>query len=261
MNEYPWQVALVYQFTSLSCGGSLISDQWILSAAHCTRARGDVEDWHALLGEHDIATSTETDHFIADIDLIVDHPEYDAETTNFDFTLIKMKQTIDFSAYPHIRPICLPANGENTYSNFGAIVTGWGTTESGGPGSNTLQEVDVNVLSNDLCKNDYGYGADEITEQMLCANIDGGGKDSCQGDSGTDFTDFINVIEITGGPLITSGSGNGVTPGQNYELIGVVSWGAGCALALYPGVYARVTQQLDWIEATTVNEWNTCPRD
>ena len=185
MNEYPWQVLLKH--TGVYCGGSLISDQWILSAAHCTEGRGDVDDWQAVLGEHDKESTTETHHITADIDLIVDHPEYDAGTINFDFTLFKMKQTIDFSAHPHIRPICLPANGENTYNNYGAIVTGWGATEFGGPGSNTLQEVEVNVLSNDECKNDYSYEPDELTEQMLCANIVGGGHDSCQGDSGTDF--------------------------------------------------------------------------
>ena len=60
---------------------------------------------------------------------------------------------------------------------------------------------------------------------MLCANVVGGGKDSCQGDSG--------------GPLVTASGGNGVTPGQNYVQIGVVSWGIGCGVANYPGVYAR----------------------
>ena len=64
-----------------------------------------------------------------------------------------------------------------------------------------------------------------------------------------------------GGPLVTAGSGDGVTAGGNYELIGVVSWGAGCAEAAYPGVYARVTKQLDWISDTTQQSWSTCPRE
>ena len=63
-----------------------------------------------------------------------------------------------------------------------------------------------------------------------------------------------------GGPLVTSGFGNGMVPGQNYELIGVVSWGKGCASVNSPGVYARVTEQLDWIKATTATGWSTCPR-
>ena len=266
VNEYPWQVALIYHpFSTVEtyCGGSLISNHWILSAAHCTNGKGDVEDWHSSLGEHDYESSTETDHIIVDIELILDHPEYEPMTANFDFTLIKLKNLVDFSIHPHIRPICLPSNDDNTYSNFVATVTGWGAISSDGPNSNTLLEVDVNVMSNDECKNDFGYKPYEITEQMLCANVEGGGKDACQGDSGTRFICcfcFLNDVENTGGPLVTSETGNGMTAGQNYELIGVVSWGEGCAEAKHPGVYARVTKQLDWIKDTTATGWSTFPR-
>jgi hypothetical protein len=71
----------------------------------------------------------------------------------------------------------------------------------------------------------------------------------------------INCFYI-GGPLVTSGSGNGDTAGQNYELIGLVSWGSGCARADSPGVYStsRVSKQLDWISTTTSSGWSTCPR-
>eukprot|EP00091_Calanus_sinicus_P012600 TRINITY_DN28266_c0_g1_i1.p1 TRINITY_DN28266_c0_g1~~TRINITY_DN28266_c0_g1_i1.p1 ORF type:complete len:184 (-),score=31.66 TRINITY_DN28266_c0_g1_i1:55-606(-) len=182
-----------------------------------------------------------------DIDLILDHPNYDSDTTNFDFTLLKMRNNIDFSLHPHIRPVCLPRNDELTYANYLATVTGWGTISSGGPVSNKLLEVNVNVLSNTECKNDYSYSPDNITAQMLCANVDGGGKDACQGDSG--------------GPLVTAGSGTGLAPGQNYEQIGVVSWGIGCAFSNFPGVYARVTTQLDWIKESTASGWSTCPRN
>jgi len=99
--------------------------------------------------------------------------------------------------------------------------------------------VEVNVLSNDVCMNNYGYGQGQITDQMMCANVEGGGKDSCQGDSG--------------GPL--------VSPNPDlYELIGVVSFGVGCALADYPGVYARMSKQLEWIGSNTEGSWNTCGR-
>ena len=83
----------------------------------------------------------------------------------------------------------------------------------------------IKVLTNSACGGSAtAYSPNEITARMMCAGVNGGGKDACQGDSG--------------GPLVSS-SGNGVSPGSNYELIGVVSWGYGCAAANAPGVYSR----------------------
>merc|ERR1712013_430414 len=242
VNEYPWQVGIVDKgYTDVWCGASLISDRWILTAAHCTRGEkaGNIQ---ALLGEHDYSSNKETEMFRVGIAEIINHPDYHHQTTDIDFSLLKMKKTIDFSKYSHIRPICLPADASQDYTDFTATVSGWGTLSSGGSSSKKLREVDVKVLSNSDRKNSYSYPSSWITSQMLCANVDGGGKDACQGDSG--------------GPLVTAGTGSGVTAGQNYELIGVVSWGSGCASASYPGVYSRVTKQLDWITATTSSGWN-----
>jgi len=247
VNEYPWQVGIVDKgYTQVWCGASLISDRWILTAAHCTRGEsgGNIQ---ALLGEHDYSSNKETNMVRVGIAEIINHPDYHHQTTNIDFSLLKMKKTIDFSKYSHIRPICLPTDTSKDYTDFTATVSGWGTLSSGGSSSKKLREVDVKVLSNSDCKNKYSYPSSWITSEMLCANVDGGGKDACQGDSG--------------GPLVTAGSGTGVTAGQNYELIGVVSWGSGCASASYPGVYSRVTMQLGWITSTTRAGWNTCPRE
>jgi hypothetical protein len=179
-----------------------------------------------------------------DISEIKNHQDYTYVSQGYDFSLLKMKSAIDFSQYPHIRPICLPVDATKDYNDLIATVSGWGTLFYGGSQPNELMKVAVEVVTNAECGTMYGT---DINEQMLCANVDGGGKDACQGDSG--------------GPLVTSGSGDGVTAGGNYELIGVVSWGRECALASYPGVYARVTSQLDWIASTTASDWNTCPRE
>ena len=201
VNEYPWQVAL-YNTPQLSypaCGGSLISDLWILSAAHCI---GDTVpgDWTARLGEHDLSTTEESDHVDAVIILIMQHPQYDPDyngflhTPNFDFALFKMGKAINFLAHPNIRPICLPNFDERSYENSVATVTGWGATDYDDKEyPSSLMEVNVTVLSNDACKKVFGYSKDQISEQMLCANVDGGGKDACSGDSGNNTFIYFNL--------------------------------------------------------------------
>ena len=138
--------------------------------------------YKALLGEHNFKHKYETDSFEVSISQIVNHPKYNSSTDDNDFSMLKMSETVDFSKYPHIRPICLPIDKGNNYNNVVATVTGWGTLKNGGEQPDMLMEVDVKVISNFACQNKYLD--DYITSQMLCAYVDGGGKDSCQGDSG-----------------------------------------------------------------------------
>ena len=122
--------------------------------------------------------------------------------------------------YPASRPICLPENSQQDYSGQVGQVAGWGVTEEGGNNlAPALREVNVTVLSNTECKLTE-YPAQSITESMLCAGEREGGKDSCQGDSG--------------GPLVLSSPNS-----SSLMLVGVVSWGQGCARPGSPGVYSR----------------------
>jgi len=127
-------------------------------------------------------------------------------------------------------PACLPASNENTYDGENATVAGWGATEQGGDVSPNLQKVEVPVIPNKQCNWRTLY-LGKITENMLCAgDTKSGGKDSCQGDSG--------------GPLI-------VERNNRYLLVGIVSYGYGCAQPLAPGVYTRVGRYPEWIQENT----------
>jgi len=245
VSEWPWQVGMVWSgSSSVFCGATVISDEWILTAAHCTDGTG-ASEIQVLLGEHDYWNNGETNMVRMDIAEIVNHEDYNSNTVDNDFALLKMANKIDWAANPNIRPACLPSAGSGDYDQWMSTVTGWGTTSSGGSVSNVLLEVDVKVISNSECNNAYGG----ITNNMLCAaDASGnGGSDACQGDSG--------------GPLVACGpDGNcGTTAGMNYDLIGVVSFGIGCAQADFPGVYARVTAARAWIDTNAVG-LNTCPR-
>ncbi|XP_043237002.1 trypsin-1-like [Amphibalanus amphitrite] len=226
VREYPWQAGLVSAGDSwIWCGGTVINDRYVLTAAHCTVGRS-ADRLEVLLGEHAM--------FLADgerrvaVAAVTEHPRYrSVDTTGYDFSLLRLAQRLDFAALGgRVAPACLPAGGE--FVGVEAIVSGWGTTSAGGPQPDALHEVTVRTQSNAQCSAAYR----QVNPSMLCAAVSGGGKDACQGDSG--------------GPLVTEVAGR-------YSLIGVVSWGIGCARPDYPGVYARVTAAADWIRLNTAD--------
>jgi secreted trypsin-like serine protease len=184
VNEYPWQAAVITRSGGF-CGGSLLSDQWVLTAAHCTDGK-TVAGIQVHLGQHDLYSATESKLLRMSVEKIVEHPNYHSESTNFDFSLLKMSSRVDFLENPHVRPICLPADTSQSYAGYLATTSGWGTTSSGGNTASKLREVEVKVISNQECQ-DMGYKPEWITSQMMCAGVGGGGKDSCQGDSGEEM--------------------------------------------------------------------------
>merc|ERR1719391_528910 len=163
---------------------------------------------------------------------IKNHPDYDSRTTNNDFAILVLCSELEFGR--EVAPVCLPTEpglGQG-YEGKLSIVSGWGTTQSGGSQPDILQHVGVDTMSNEKCMDPKTvYQDGQITSAMICAAAPD--KDSCQGDSG--------------GPLITNMGPTSFLYPKSYFLIGVVSWGYGCAQANAPGVYARVTWELDWI--------------
>ena len=141
-----------------------------------------------VLGEHDLDDETETATLTMDIKQKFDHPDYNvAARYDNDFSMLELEGEVDLCRYPNIRPVCLPSvSSSDTFVGDVATVTGWGDTEEFGDDSNVLLEVNVTVVSNKECRNDYKTNSLNlnITDNMICADVAGGGKDSCQGDSG-----------------------------------------------------------------------------
>merc|ERR1712113_218903 len=141
--------------------------------------------------------------------------------------ILKLSNPLELN--DNVKPACLPSSADYldvSSTEERCFTSGWGTLKSGGSSTDDLQYVRVPAITNDQCNAAYGVG--QITNAMICAGYPGvGGKDACQGDSG--------------GPFVCNHNGKAV-------IAGVVSWGNGCALKDFPGVYARTTHVLDWIK-------------
>nr|QJE50402.1 trypsin [Diaphanosoma celebensis] len=225
-NSLPFQVSLQRRGIvgySQSCGGSILSASVILNAAHCVSG-ANVANMRIVAGEHSLSTVSglEQNRDVASYKM---HESYSSSTFQNDISLIFLSAPLDLSV-PSASAIGLPAQGQQTSAGTPLIVSGWGTTSSGGSISDELRRVEVPAVSDDDCNSSYGAGS--IYPSMICAGVPQGGVDSCQGDSG--------------GPLFTE---------NPFVQIGIVSWGYGCAVAGYPGVYTEVSYFVDWINANS----------
>ncbi|XP_056619210.1 trypsin-1 [Triplophysa dalaica] len=210
-NGVQYQVSLNsgYHF----CGGSLISNLWVVSAAHCYKSRIEVR-----LGEHNIDASEGTEQFINSVK-VIRHPSYNSNNLDNDIMLIKLSQAAILNQY--VKTVALPSGCAAAGSN--CLISGWGNTSATGSNyPSRLMCLQAPILSDSTCRNAY---PGEITSNMFCAGFIEGGKDSCQGDSG--------------GPVVCSG-----------QLQGIVSWGYGCAQRNRPGVYTKVCNYTTWIRNT-----------
>ncbi len=234
--DWAWQVALVWAnssnaYTAEFCGGSLINEEWVLTAGHCvTDNNGNVVSattMEVIVGRQTLSSNDGQRLGVAEI---IVHPNYDTMTIDVDVALLHLKSPVILSN--QVKPVQLAGEADEPLFAVGvpATVTGWGNlspTEKDYP--DALYQVTVPIVSNDTCNEAYGSG---VTENMLCAGVVEGGKDACQGDSG--------------GPLVVlNGQKNG------YLQVGIVSWGEGCAVAGYYGVYTRVAHFKQWVEANS----------
>ncbi|KAI4459636.1 polyserase-related [Holotrichia oblita] len=218
IENYPYQVSVQLLKTHV-CGGAIISDRYIVSAAHCFILFPT--SWYTIRAGSSIHNFGGQ---VVKVNTIHRHVNYNPVNLDFDICILDLASFLSFG--PNTAPISLPAQNQYYPDDTPAVVTGWGGLIENGAAYIQLQAVWVPIVSNARCKAQYDVTQQAITNSMLCAGYIDGSRDACQGDPG--------------GPLVIDG-----------QLMGVVSWGEACGGAKFPGVYANVSYLRSFITDIT----------
>uniref|UniRef100_A0A8C9NZ65 Transmembrane protease serine n=1 Tax=Spermophilus dauricus TaxID=99837 RepID=A0A8C9NZ65_SPEDA len=219
---WPWQASL--QRSNIhQCGATLISDRWLVTAAHCFKNNVNPRQWTVTFG-----TTINPPLTKREVKRIIVHERYHSPAREYDIAVVQFHPRVTFS--DDIRRICLPEASASFPPNSTVYITGFGALYYGGESQNNLREAKVKIISNDVCKQPQVYGND-IKFGMFCAGYLEGIYDACRGDSG--------------GPLVIKDLKD------TWYLIGIVSWGDNCGQKNKPGVYTQVTYYRRWIASKT----------
>ncbi|KAJ2948330.1 hypothetical protein O0L34_g7570 [Tuta absoluta] len=225
IEQYPFVVALLRSASGVvythNCGGTIINERAVLTAAHCVMDDNEPFQWLSRVG----SSAKSSGGQVHNTEAIIIYPEFNRSNLDKDITVIRIVGTFSFgnSVQPgYIAPPNYPIR-----DNAPVWSVGWGTIcNEFCASAEYLKHVMVWIVNKDVCKQRYAERNMEVNENMLCSGrLDLGGRDACQGDSG--------------GPLIHN----------NNVIIGVTSWGYSCAHPNYPGITARVPVFYNWIMA------------
>uniref|UniRef100_A0A8C6GVH1 Ovochymase 2 n=1 Tax=Mus spicilegus TaxID=10103 RepID=A0A8C6GVH1_MUSSI len=233
--SYPWQVSLKQKQKHI-CGGTIISSQWVITAAHCMANRNIALTLNVTAGEHDLSQAEPGEQTLA-IETIIIHPQFSTRKPMiYDIALLKMVGTFQFGQF--VRPVCLPEPGEHFNAGFICTTAGWGRLSEGGRLPQVLQQVSLPILTQEECEAVLLTLKNPITgKTFLCTGSPDGGRDACQGDSG--------------GSLMCQNRKGA------WTLAGVTSWGLGCGRSWRnnarkkeqgsPGIFTDLRRVLPWI--------------
>jgi len=222
-HSYPWMAALFVD-GKWFCGGTLISDEWVLTAAHCAQ---DATEMTIMLGAHNVREASEPGRLEIVTRDFFTHPKWSSFNIHNDLALVHLPEKVTFS--DTIRPVCLPSYSDagDAMAHVPAVASGWGKPSDDASGiSPVLREVDTETITNLACALQFLT----VNKNIIC--ISGkDGKSTCNGDSG--------------GPLH-------VVNGGVYTQIGITSFGSamGCELGFH-AAFTRTASYLEWIETET----------
>ncbi|XP_072796939.1 transmembrane protease serine 11A isoform X2 [Vicugna pacos] len=219
---WPWQASLQHNNIH-QCGATLISNTWLVTAAHCFKKKANPSQWTVSFG-----TTINPPLMKRSIRKIIVHERFHSPAREYDIAVVQFSPRVTFT--DDIRRVCLPEASASFQPNSTVYITGFGALFYGGESQNNLREARLKIISDDVCKQPHVYGND-IKSGMFCAGYLEGIYDACRGDSG--------------GPLV------GKDLKDTWYLIGIVSWGDNCGQKNKPGVYTKVTYYRNWIASKT----------
>eukprot|EP00095_Tigriopus_kingsejongensis_P004782 maker-scaffold77_size404793-snap-gene-2.14 protein:Tk04782 transcript:maker-scaffold77_size404793-snap-gene-2.14-mRNA-1 annotation:"chymotrypsinogen 2-like" len=251
--QFPWQAGIRTKDSKfIYCGGTLITRELVLTAAHCFNSINE-SNIEVVLGEHDIAANHNGTRIVP-VAKIIRHPKFNTFAMHHDIALLQLQDKVKLSKV--LIPACLPCNRFETYSGWEVWTSGWGIQGyENGSFPTALQYANLTILPDQDCRKYFG----RIPHGSMCA-MGQDGRDACTGDSGGKsifegalylMMDSLTTLNDCPASVLAANL-NGPLMAFNrfraqFEVVGVVSWGIGCGMPKTPGVYSRLTSALDFV--------------